>query len=125
VEEHFFATTGSSMTRTLTLSSEVYRKFAQGAAERGMTIESLLAAVSDLLVLPDMPSEVERQRQRRIESLLNSARKGQLVANDRVKLDALIAADYESENARADALIRAKDRRSRNGHSSGKKRARK
>ena len=113
------------MTQTLTLSGKVYRKLLLGAAERGMTIESLLTIFSDLVILPDQPSEGDRARSRRIDSLLDRFRAGQLNAEDRRNLDALIDADYQAANARADSLIGAKQRRSRNGQRAGKKRSRK
>ena len=111
------------MTQTLKLSGEVYRKLVQGAAERGMTIESLLTVFSDLVVLPDQPTDADRRRSRAIENLLDRLRAGQLNADDRGELDALIETDYQAANARADGLIRAKQRRSGNGHPSSRKRS--
>jgi hypothetical protein len=104
------------MTQTLSLSVELYRKLAQGAAERGMTIESLLAVVSNLVAVPSGPTPQDRRRSRRIETLLERSRNGKLTVEDRRDLDALIEADYQAATALADELIRAKQRRSRNGH---------
>jgi len=99
------------MTQTLDLPGEVYRKLAHGAAERGMTIESLLTFLSELVAVPDRPTEQDRQRSDRIESLLDLFREGQLNAQDAAELDQLIAADYQAANARADRLIEAKQYR--------------
>ncbi len=101
------------MTQTLNLPSEVYRKLARGAAERGMTIELLLTFVSELVAVPDRPTEQDRQRNDRIERLLDRFRAGQLNAQDGAELDQLIAADYHAANARADRLIEAKQHRAR------------
>jgi hypothetical protein len=109
------------MSETLSLPSEVYRKLAQGAAERGMTIESLLQAVSELVVVPDRPTERDRHRSDRIDNLLDRFRAGQLKAEDRRELDQLIGADYQAANARADGLIAAKERGARNGRPAGKR----
>ena len=103
------------MTETLSLPSDVYRKLAQGATERGMTIESLLRADSELVVVPDRPTEQERQRSDRLDKLLDRFRAGQLKAEDRQELDQLIGEDYRAANARADKLIAAKKRRAQNG----------
>jgi hypothetical protein len=103
------------MNQILELPSDVYRKLAEGAARRGMTIESLLVAVSDLVVLPDQPTDQERQRCRLIDKLLDRMRAGRLAAKDREQLDQLIDADYQAANARADRLIAAKLGRKENG----------
>jgi hypothetical protein len=103
------------MNQTLQLPGEVYRKLAQGAAERGMTIDALLAAVSELVVLPAQPTEQDRQRSERIDKLLDRFRSGHLNPDDRAELDQLIDADYQSANARADLLIGAKQGRTGNG----------
>jgi len=105
------------MSQTLTLPGEVYRKLAQGAAERGMTIGSLLAVVSELVALPESATEADRRRSARIETLLQRSRAGRLGAGDRLELDRLIDTDYQAATARADRLIRAKERRARNGQS--------
>jgi hypothetical protein len=99
------------MNQTLQLPGEVYRKLAQGASERGMTIEALLAAVSELVVLPAQLTEQDRQRSERVEKLLDRFRTGQLNADGRAELDQLIETDYQSANARADRLIGAKQGR--------------
>ena len=109
------------MTQTLTLPGEVYRKLARGAAERGMTIESLLTIVSELVVVPEQPTEQDRQRCDRIARLLDRFRAGQLDEQDRAELDRLIAADYQAANVRADRLIQAKQRAARGGRVPGSK----
>lgn len=109
------------MTQTLTLLGEVYRKLAQGAAERGMTIETLLTFVSELVVAPNRPTEQDRQRNERIEKLLDRFRAGKLSAQDGAELDQLIAGDYEAANFRADHLIQAKQRRTRGGRTTTSK----
>ena len=108
------------MTETLALPSEGYRKLAQGAAERGMTVEALLQAFSELVVAPGRPTKRDRQRTERIDDLLDRFRAGQLKAADRQELDQLIGDDYRAANARADRLIAAKGRRARNGSPAGK-----
>src|SRR5438552_5057730 len=85
------------MTQALRLPGEVYRKLSQGAAERGMTIESLLTAVSELVAKPGT-----RQRSRRIERLFARFRAGRLSAEARAELDNLIGADYQQANMMAD-----------------------
>jgi energy-coupling factor transporter ATP-binding protein EcfA2 len=97
------------MSQSLTLPDELFNKLAHGAAQRGLTIEALLAFVSDLVVLPDRPTAQDRQRQRRIERLLAKYQAGSLTALDRAELDRLIDADYQEANARADRLIAAKE----------------
>src|SRR5947209_13051604 len=113
------------MTETLTLPADVYRKLAQGAAERGMTIESLLIAVSELVATPDQPKERDRQRRQRIERLFERFRAGRLNAADREELNHLIGADYQEANARADKVINAKKSRTANGTANSGKRSRK
>jgi hypothetical protein len=98
------------MSETLRLPGEVYQKLAQGAANRGMTIESLLEAVSELVVLPEQPRAADRRRSARIEKRLDHFRAGRLSADDRAELDGLIDADYQEATVRADRLIRAKQR---------------
>ena len=87
-----------------------------------MTVETLLAALSELVALPDQPTDEGRQRSDRIENLLDRFRARQLTAHDRRDLDELIDADYQAANARADELIRAKERRPRNGKANAKPR---
>jgi hypothetical protein len=101
------------MTQTLTLPGDVYRKLVRGAADRGMTIETLLTVVSELVVVPDQPTDQDRERSDRIERLLDRYRTGHVTSQDRVELDHLIETDYEAANARADRLISAKRRRTR------------
>ena len=96
------------MSQTLTVPDELYLKLTRGAAERGLTVESLLAFVSELIVLPDRPTKRDRERIRRIERLLARYRSGPLTEKDRAELDELIDADYQQANARADRLIAAK-----------------
>lgn len=98
------------MTETLELPRDVYRKLAQGAAERGMTIQSLLTAVSELVVLPEQPTQRARQRSKHIDKLLGQFREGRLEAKGRRILDHLIEGDYQAANTRADRLISAKQR---------------
>jgi hypothetical protein len=95
------------MTRRLTIPDEVYRKLAHGAARRGMTIESLLTAISELVYTPDQPSEQSQHRADRIEGLFDLFRGGQLNAGECDELNQLIGADYRSASVRADALISA------------------
>lgn len=109
------------MSQTLTLPGDIYSKLAQGAAERGMTIESLLAFVSELVVVPDRPTEQDQQRFDRMDRLFDRYRTGQLSAEDGAELDQLIAADYRAANERADRLIAAKSRTARTGKSAGSK----
>jgi hypothetical protein len=109
------------MTQTLELPCDVYRKLAQGAAERGMTIESLLTVVSELVILPEQPKQHDRQRCKRIDKLLDQFREGPLDAKARAELDRLIEGDYQAANARADQVISAKQRRAANGLPSGRK----
>jgi hypothetical protein len=109
------------MTQTLTLPGEVYRKLAQGAAERGMSVESLLTFVSELVVTPERPTEQDQQRSDCIERLLDRFRAGQLSAQDTAELDQLIAADYQAANSRADRLIQAKQRPARGKQGTGSK----
>ena len=96
------------MSRSLTLPDELFNKLARGAAQRDVSIEALLAFVSDLVVLPDRPTSQDRERNRCIERLFAKYRTGPLTAKDRAKLDRLIDADYRDANARADRLIAAK-----------------
>lgn len=96
------------MSQTLTLSDELYVRLAKGAAERGLTIESLLAFVSDLVLLPSRPTERDRQRGDCIERLFEKYRAGGLTEQDRAELDRLIDVDYQEANAHADRLIAAK-----------------
>lgn len=96
------------MSQTVTVSSEVYRKLAKGAAERGMTVQSLLAAVSDLIASPRRPTKSDRHRSERIEKLFDRFRAGQVTAGDREDLGRLIDADYQEANVRADRMIRVR-----------------
>ena len=104
------------MAATLTLPTGVYRKLADGASERGMTIESLLAVVSELVA----PDQRAQPKGRAIEQLLERFRDGELTTDDRDKLNELIHVDYQEAIARADQLIDAKMQRE-NGHSSPRK----
>ncbi len=103
------------MTRTLSLSDELYNNLAQEAASRGITVESLLAAVSRLMVMPEKPTARDRERSRRIERLFDKDRAGRVTDKDREILDRLIDEDYEAAIARADRLIAAKTSRVGNG----------
>ena len=97
------------MSQTLTLPDDLYHKLSQGAAERGLTIESLLTFVSDLVAVPDHTTARDRERSRRIEHLLTKYRSGPLTEQDRAELDQLIEVDYQEACLRADRLIAAKE----------------
>ena len=99
------------MSQTLTLPDELYRKLAQGAADRGLAIETLLDFVSELLVAPERPTEHDRQRSARIEQLLDQYRKGTLKECDRAEVARLIDADFENAVRRAGELIAIKESR--------------
>src|SRR5439155_367202 len=96
------------MSHNLTLPDELFDKLAQGAGQRGMTIGSLLAFVSEFVRLPEQRTERDQERSRRIERLLAKYRAGPLTEQDRVDLEHLIDADYQDAIARADRLIAAK-----------------
>lgn len=96
------------MSQTLSLPDQLYERLEQGAAERGLTIQSLLEFVSEIFVLPDHATERDGERVRRIERLLGKYRAGSLTDGDRMKLERLIDADYQQATARADRLIAAK-----------------
>jgi hypothetical protein len=97
------------MSQSLTLPDELYDKLARGAAVHGLTVEELLTFVSELVVVPNQPTEHDRQRSRRIERLLDKYRTGSLTEQDRAKLDQLIDTDYQEAIKRADGLIAAKE----------------
>jgi hypothetical protein len=96
------------MSQSLTLPDELFAKLSLGAAQRGLTLEALLAFLSELVVLPDQPTKRDRERSRRIEQLLAKFRAGALTEQDRVALDDLIDTDYQEAIRRADRLIAAK-----------------
>jgi hypothetical protein len=96
------------MSRTLTLPDDMFDKLARGAAQRGMSVEALLAFVSELMLVPDGATKRDRERSRCIERLFAKYRAGPLTDQDRAELDRLIDADYEKAIARADQLIAAK-----------------
>ena len=96
------------MSQTLTLPDELYVKLAHGAAERGLTIESLLACVSDLVTSPKQPTQRDRERSLLIKQLFAKHSEGDLTDQDRAELGQLIDVDYQAANARADRLISAK-----------------
>jgi hypothetical protein len=106
---------GAIMSQTLTLPDELYRKLAQGAADRGLAIETLLDFVSELLVSAERPTERDRQRSGRIEKLFAKYRKGSLNERDRAEAARLIDADYEAAVRHADRLISAKESRRGSG----------
>ncbi len=62
------------MSQTLTLPDELYVRLAKGAAQRGLTIESLLAFVSEIVLLPSRPTARDRQRSECIERLFEKYR---------------------------------------------------
>ena len=94
------------MSRSLRLPDELFNKLAQGAAQRGLTIEALLGFVSELVATPDQPTERDRERSRGIERLLAKYRAGPLTHEDRADLDRLIDLDYREAVARADEEVR-------------------
>ncbi len=101
-----------AMSQTLTLPDELYARLAQVAAERGLTIESLLKFISDLVASPNRPSAQDRERHELLEGLLAKYGTGELQEKDRLQLARLIDMDYQDANARADRVITAKGKRS-------------
>jgi hypothetical protein len=97
------------VSHTLSLPDELFNKLAQGAARRGLTVEGLLAFVSEVVAVPDRPTAADERRSRRIERLLARYRAGRLTERDRADLDRLIDQDYREAIARADRLIAAKE----------------
>jgi hypothetical protein len=93
------------MSQTLTLPDELYVKLARGAEQRGLTIEMLLAFVSEAVATREHASDRDQKRGDRIEALLAKQRAGSLTQGDRAELEALIDADYRDAIARADRLI--------------------
>ncbi len=103
------------MSQTLTLPDELYVKLARGADRRGLTIEALLAFISEA-VTSENASERDQERSRRVEGLLAKHRAAPLTKEDRAELEALIDADYREAIARADRLIAARKKRRRPSH---------
>jgi hypothetical protein len=99
------------MSRTITLPDSLFHKLAQGADQRGLTLEGLLTFLSELVVLPDRPTESDRERSRCIEQLFEKYRAGPLTEQDRAALDQLIDTDYQEAIARADRRIAAQSAR--------------
>jgi hypothetical protein len=99
------------MSQTLTLPDELYVKLAHGAEQRGLTIEALLAFVSEAVVAPEHASKRDQKRSRRIEGLLAKHRAGRLSQEALADLEALIDMDYRQAIARADRLIGARKKR--------------
>jgi hypothetical protein len=99
------------MSRTITLPDPLFHKLAQGADQRGLTVEGLLTFLSELVVLPDRPTETDLERSRRIEELFDKYRAGPLTEQDRAALHQLIDADYLEAIARADRRIAAQSAR--------------
>jgi hypothetical protein len=93
------------MSQVLTLPDELFDKLARGAAQRGLTIEALLAFVSELVAMPDQPTKRDRERSRRIERLLARYQAGRLTERDRAGLEQLIDVDYQEAIARAGRVI--------------------
>jgi hypothetical protein len=93
------------MSRSVVLPDELFDKLVRGAAHRGVTIETLLAFVSEWVAVPDRPTAEDRERSRRIERLLAKYSAGPLKESDLAELDKLIDADYQAAIARADRLI--------------------
>jgi hypothetical protein len=106
------------MSQSLTLPDPLYNKLAQGAADRGMTEQKLLAFLLELISVPEQPTGPDRVRSRRIEQLLDKYRTGPLTEQDRLALNRLIDADYQEAMARADRLIAAKKSPSRRARGS-------
>lgn len=102
------------MSRSVMLPDELVDKLARGAAQRGLTLETLLAFVSEWIAVPERPTAADRERSRRIERLLAKYSAGSLKERDRAELDSLIDADYQAAAARADRLIAAQADASRN-----------
>jgi ABC-type iron transport system FetAB ATPase subunit len=98
------------MSRQLTLPDALFEKLEQGAAQRGLTIATLLDFISELILMPEQPTACDYQRSRRIEQLLDRYRAGPLAEQDRAELDALIDTDFQEAIARADRRIAAKQR---------------
>jgi hypothetical protein len=98
-----------AMSHTLTLPDELYVKLAEGAAERGLTIESLLAFVSELVSQPDRRKLKDGERSRSIERLFAKYSAAGLTEQELARLDRLIGLDYDQANVRADRLISAKN----------------
>jgi hypothetical protein len=73
-------------------------------AARGLTVESLLAVLSNLIVLPQQPTA----RDRRIERLFEKYRAAPITDKDRAALDRLIDEAYREAIARADRVIAAR-----------------
>jgi hypothetical protein len=96
------------MSQILTLPDALFNKLAEGAAQRDMTMERLLSFLSELVVMSDQPTERDRERNRRIEELMDKYRTGPLTEEDRANLDNLITSDYQAAMARADRLIAVK-----------------
>jgi hypothetical protein len=99
------------MSQTLTLPDELYVKLAHGAEQRGLTIEALLAFISEAVATPDQASERDLARNRRMERLLAKYQAGPLTHEDRVELESLIDGDYRAAVARADRIIAARKKR--------------
>jgi hypothetical protein len=99
------------MSHTLTLPDELYVKLVRGAAQRGLTLESLLACVSDLVLPAEQPTPQDRERGRIIERLFAKSSSGRLTNQDRVQLDRLIDKEYQEACRRADRLIAQKKQR--------------
>jgi hypothetical protein len=89
------------------LPDELVDKLARGAAQRGLTLETLLAFVSEWIAVPEHPTADDRERSRRIERLLAKYSAGSLKERDRAELDSLIDVDYQAATTRADRLIAA------------------
>jgi len=96
---------GNSDESNTDVAGRTVRQTCKGAAERGVTIESLLAFVSDLVLLPTRPTERDRQRSLCIERLFKKYSTGKLTELDRAELDRLIDVDYQEAGVRADRLI--------------------
>jgi hypothetical protein len=99
------------MSQTITLPDPLFHKLVRGADQRGLTVEALLAVLSELVVLPERPTKRDRERSRRIEQFFDRYRTGRLSEQDRAALDQLIDSDYQEAIAQADRRIAGKSTR--------------
>ena len=64
---------------TLNIPDELYFRLAQGAADRGLSIESLLTFVSEAMFIPDKATARDQARARVADLLLKRARDRHIV----------------------------------------------
>src|ERR1043165_3946386 len=96
------------MSHQLTLPDELYSKLAQGAAQRGLSVESLLGVFSELVAVPRPGNAADRKRSATITRLMEKFCAGPLTRQDRAELDRLIGEDYSSANSNPDKIMAAK-----------------